>query len=219
MSELQSYQKADVSGNVRLMNETEKYNASSIETRDGFRRERWDYAVEHGALYDSNGNLVGGEIIGTANRLIFTLPDGWLWEDLFASHTHTGNYGGTFSVVRVDKNTNAISGDIYHLTYANLIGYEANCKEGVYTILRTSKSDRKGFFDAAREAEESAEDSALEIVADRWAEIGRVVNSQQAYLENMEERRAEKARIMHEWFSSEAGRFGYKYSFTARDEL
>lgn len=56
---------------------------------------------------------------GSAGTVTFWLPKGESRENVRPVHTHNGTFGGTFSV-----GGNG-SGDIYHLTKANTLGYDA----------------------------------------------------------------------------------------------
>lgn len=201
-----------VSKQPRALKAPQAYTASAITTGSEFASNSWGFTNEYGAILDKDGNVIGDVITGRGTSITFILPEGYKWEDLQATHTHPHEYGGTFST-GADG-----TGDIYHLTHANLISHTAICHEGTYHIERTENSKPMEFYDAARAAELKAEEDAFDIVYD-WAEKERKTpfnGFPQSKLNEMQ--REEKAKLMHKWFSENASIYGYTYSFTAAGE-
>lgn len=201
-----------VSKQPRALKAPQTYTASAITTSSEFASNSWSFTKEYGAILDKDGNVIGDVITGEETSITFTLPEGYKWEDLQATHTHPYEYGGTFSTGEDRK------GDIYHLTHANLISHTAICHEGTYHIERTENSKPMEFYDAARAAELKAEEDAFDIVYD-WAEKeGKTPFNGFPQSKLNEMQREEKAKLMHKWFSENANIYGYTYSFTAAGE-
>lgn len=201
-----------VSKQPRALKAPQTYTASAITTSSEFASNNWSFTKEYGAILDKDGNVIGDVITGRGTSITFILPEGYKWEDLQATHTHPHEYGGTFST-GVDG-----TGDIYHLTHANLISHTAICHEGTYHIERTEDSKPMEFYDAARAAELKAEEDAFDIVYD-WAEKeGKTPFNGFPQSKLNEMQREEKAKLMHKWFSENANIYGYTYSFTAAGE-
>lgn len=196
----------------RALKAPQAYTASAITTGSEFASNSWGFTNEYGAILDKDGNVIGDVITGRGTSITFILPEGYKWEDLQATHTHPHEYGGTFST-GADG-----TGDIYHLTHANLISHTAICHEGTYHIERTENSKPMEFYDAARAAELKAEEDAFDIVYD-WAEKeGKTPFNGFPQSKLNEMQREEKAKLMHKWFSENASIYGYTYSFTAAGE-
>lgn len=196
----------------RALKAPQTYTASAITTGSEFASNSWGFTNEYGAILDKDGNVIGDVITGRGTSITFILPEGYKWEDLQATHTHPHEYGGTFST-GADG-----TGDIYHLTHANLISHTAICHEGTYHIERTENSKPMEFYDAARAAELKAEEDAFDIVYD-WAEKeGKTPFNGFPQSKLNEMQREEKAKLMHKWFSENASIYGYTYSFTAAGE-
>lgn len=201
-----------VSKQPRALKAPQAYTASAITTGSEFASNSWGFTNEYGAILDKDGNVIGDVITGRGTSITFILPEGYKWEDLQATHTHPHEYGGTFST-GADG-----TGDIYHLTHANLISHTAICHEGTYHIERTEDSKPMEFYDAARAAELKAEEDAFDIVYD-WAEKeGKTPFNGFPQSKLNEMQREEKAKLMHKWFSENASIYGYTYSFTAAGE-
>ena len=201
-----------VSKQPRALKAPQAYTASAITTGSEFASNSWGFTNEYGAILDKDGNVIGDVITGRGTSITFILPEGYKWEDLQATHTHPYEYGGTFST-GADG-----TGDIYHLTHANLISHTAICHEGTYHIERTEDSKPMEFYDAARAAELKAEEDAFDIVYD-WAEKeGKTPFNGFPQSKLNEMQREEKAKLMHKWFSENASIYGYTYSFTAAGE-
>lgn len=201
-----------VSKQPRALKAPKAYTASAITTGSEFASNSWGFTNEYGAILDKDGNVIGDVITGRGTSITFILPEGYKWEDLQATHTHPHEYGGTFST-GADG-----TGDIYHLTHANLISHTAICHEGTYHIERTEDSKPMEFYDAARAAELKAEEDAFDIVYD-WAEKeGKTPFNGFPQSKLNEMQREEKAKLMHKWFSENASIYGYTYSFTAAGE-
>ena len=201
-----------VSKQPRALKAPQAYTASAITTGSEFASNSWGFTNEYGAILDKDGNVIGDVITGRGTSITFILPEGYKWEDLQATHTHPHEYGGTFST-GADG-----TGDIYHLTHANLISHTAICHEGTYYIERTENSKPMEFYDAARAAELKAEEDAFDIVYD-WAEKeGKTPFNGFPQSKLNEMQREEKAKLMHKWFSENAKIYGYTYSFTAAGE-
>ena len=201
-----------VSKQPRALKAPQAYTASAITTGSEFASNSWGFTNEYGAILDKDGNVIGDVITGRGTSITFILPEGYKWEDLQATHTHPHEYGGTFST-GADG-----TGDIYHLTHANLISHTAICHEGTYHIERTENSKPMEFYDAARAAELKAEEDAFDIVYD-WAEKeGKTPFNGFPQSKLNEMQREEKAKLMHKWFSENASIYGYTYSFTAAGE-
>lgn len=201
-----------VSKQPRALKAPQAYTASAITTGSEFASNSWGFTNEYGAILDKDGNVIGDVITGRGTSITFILPEGYKWEDLQATHTHPHEYGGTFST-GADG-----TGDIYHLTHANLISHTAICHEGTYHIERTEDSKPMEFYDAARAAELKAEEDAFDIVYD-WAEKeGKTPFNGFPQSKLNEMQREEKAKLMHKWFSENANIYGYTYSFTAAGE-
>lgn len=201
-----------VSKQPRALKAPQAYTASAITTGSEFASNSWGFTNEYGAILDKDGNVIGDVITGRGTSITFILPEGYKWEDLQATHTHPHEYGGTFST-GADG-----TGDIYHLTHANLISHTAICHEGTYHIERTDNSKPMEFYDAARAAELKAEEDAFDIVYD-WAEKeGKTPFNGFPQSKLNEMQREEKAKLMHKWFSENASIYGYTYSFTAAGE-
>ena len=201
-----------VSKQPRALRAPQAYTASAITTGSEFASNSWGFTNEYGAILDKDGNVIGDVITGRGTSITFILPEGYKWEDLQATHTHPHEYGGTFST-GADG-----TGDIYHLTHANLISHTAICHEGTYHIERTEDSKPMEFYDAARAAELKAEEDAFDIVYD-WAEREGKTPFNGFPQSNLNEmQREEKAKLMHKWFSENANIYGYTYSFTAAGE-
>ena len=201
-----------VSKQPRALKAPQAYTASAITTGSEFASNSWGFTNEYGAILDKDGNVIGDVITGRGTSITFILPEGYKWEDLQATHTHPHEYGGTFST-GADG-----TGDIYHLTHANLISHTAICHEGTYHIERTENSKPMEFYDAARAAELKAEEDAFDIVYD-WAEReGKTPFNGFPQSKLNEMQREEKAKLMHKWFSENANIYGYTYSFTAAGE-
>lgn len=201
-----------VSKQPRALKAPQAYTASAITTGSEFASNSWGFTNEYGAILDKDGNVIGDVITGRGTSITFILPEGYKWEDLQATHTHPHEYGGTFST-GADG-----TGDIYHLTHANLISHTAICHEGTYHIERTEDSKPMEFYDAARAAELKAEEDAFDIVYD-WAEReGKTPFNGFPQSKLNEMQREEKAKLMHKWFSENANIYGYTYSFTAAGE-
>ena len=201
-----------VSKQPRALKAPQTYTASAITTGSEFASNSWGFTNEYGAILDKDGNVIGDVITGRGTSITFILPEGYKWEDLQATHTHPHEYGGTFST-GADG-----TGDIYHLTHANLISHTAICHEGTYHIERTEDSKPMEFYDAARAAELKAEEDAFDIVYD-WAEReGKTPFNGFPQSKLNEMQREEKAKLMHKWFSENANIYGYTYSFTAAGE-
>ena len=201
-----------VSKQPRALKSPQTYTASAITTGNEFASNSWGFTNEYGAILDKDGNVIGDVITGRGTSITFILPEGYKWEDLQVTHTHPHEYGGTFSTGGDG------TGDIYHLTHANLISHTAVCHEGTYHIERTENSKPMEFYDAARAAELKAEEDAFDIVYD-WAEKERKTpfnGFPQSKLNEMQ--REEKAKLMHKWFSENAKIYGYTYSFTEAGE-
>lgn len=201
-----------VSKQPRALKAPQAYTASAITTGSEFASNSWGFTNEYGAILDKDGNVIGDVITGRGTSITFILPEGYKWEDLQATHTHPHEYGGTFST-GADG-----TGDIYHLTHANLISHTAICHEGTYHIERTEDSKPMEFYDAARAAELKAEEDAFDIVYD-WAEKeGKTPFNGFPQSKLNEMQREEKAKLMHKWFSENAKIYGYTYSFMAAGE-
>lgn len=201
-----------VSKQPRALKAPQTYTASAITTGSEFASNSWGFTNEYGAILDKDGNVIGDVITDRGTSITFILPEGYKWEDLQATHTHPHEYGGTFST-GADG-----TGDIYHLTHANLISHTAICHEGTYHIERTEDSKPMEFYDAARAAELKAEEDAFDIVYD-WAEReGKTPFNGFPQSKLNEMQREEKAKLMHKWFSENANIYGYTYSFTAAGE-
>ena len=201
-----------VSKQPRALKAPQAYTASAITTGSEFASNSWGFTNEYGAILDKDGNVIGDVITGRGTSITFILPEGYKWEDLQATHTHPHEYGGTFST-GADG-----TGDIYHLTHANLISHTAICHEGTYHIERTENSKPMEFYDAARAAELKAEEDAFDIVYD-WAEKeGKTPFNGFPQSKLNEMQREEKAKLMHKWFSENASIYGYTYSFTEAGE-
>ena len=149
-----------------LRKQQDAFTASSIRTRSGFAKSNWSFQKEYGALYNKRGQLVSDVFEGKAGTVTFWLPKGESWENVRPVHTHNGTFGGTFSV-----GGNG-SGDIYHLTKANTLGYDAICNEGRYAIDRTENSRPEEFYEAAKAAEDHARFDAEESVFKDWEKKG-----------------------------------------------
>lgn len=201
-----------VSKQPRALKAPQAYTVSAITTGSEFASNSWGFTNEYGAILDKDGNVIGDVITGRGTSITFILPEGYKWEDLQATHTHPHEYGGTFST-GADG-----TGDIYHLTHANLTSHTAICHEGTYYIERTENSKPMEFYDAARAAELKAEEDAFDIVYD-WAEKeGKTPFNGFPQSKLNEMQREEKAKLMHKWFSENANIYGYTYSFTAAGE-
>lgn len=192
----------------RALTVRRSYMASAITTGSEFIDNKWSFTREYGAILDEEGNVVGDVIVGKENTVSFSLPKGYVWEELQIIHTHPYEYGGTFST-GADGH-----GDIYHLTSANLISHTAVCHEGIYRIVRTEAARPEEFYKAAREAEIHAEEKASITVTDDLVAEGKTIfNGKVTYGEMLELERIKKAELMHEWFSLNAKIYGYRYSF------
>lgn len=193
-----------------LRRQQDAFTASSIRTRSGFARSSWSFQREYGALYSKRGQLVGDVLEGRAGAVTFRLPKGESWENVRPVRTHNGTFGGTFSV-----GGNG-SGDIYHLTKANTLGYDAICNEGRYTIDRTEKSRPEEFYEAAKAAEIGAREKAIDAVGDEWLKSGKSIMNGSAWEELEEDERKAASDAMDKWLKENAGKFGYRYRFTRR---
>lgn len=192
----------------RALTVRRSYTASAITTGSEFIDNKWSFTREYGAILDEEGNVVGDVIVGKENTVSFSLPKGYVWEELQIIHTHPYEYGGTFST-GADGH-----GDIYHLTSANLISHTAVCHEGIYRIVRTEAARPEEFYKAAREAEIYAEEKASITVTDDLVAEGKTIfNGKVTYGEMLELERIKKAELMHEWFLLNAKIYGYRYSF------
>lgn len=192
----------------RALTVRRSYIASAITTGSEFINNKWSFTREYGAILDEEGNVVGDVIVGKENTVSFSLPKGYVWEELQIIHTHPYEYGGTFST-GADGH-----GDIYHLTSANLISHTAVCHEGIYRIVRTEAARPEEFYKAAREAEIHAEEKASITVTDDLVAEGKTIfNGKVTYGEMLELERIKKAELMHEWFLLNAKIYGYRYSF------
>lgn len=192
----------------RALTVRRSYTASAITTGSEFINNKWSFTREYGAILDEEGNVVGDVIVGKENTVSFSLPKGYVWEELQIIHTHPYEYGGTFST-GADGH-----GDIYHLTSANLISHTAVCYEGIYRIVRTEAARPEEFYKAAREAEIHAEEKASITVTDDLVAEGKTIfNGKVTYGEMLELERIKKAELMHEWFLLNAKIYGYRYSF------
>lgn len=192
----------------RALTVRRSYTASAITTGSEFINNKWSFIREYGAILDEEGNVVGDVIVGKENTVSFSLPKGYVWEELQIIHTHPYEYGGTFST-GADGH-----GDIYHLTSANLISHTAVCHEGIYRIVRTEAARPEEFYKAAREAEIHAEEKASITVTDDLVAEGKTIfNGKVTYGEMLELERIKKAELMHEWFLLNAKIYGYRYSF------
>ena len=192
----------------RALTVRRSYMASAITTGSEFIDNKWSFTREYGAILDEEGNVVGDVIVGKENTVSFSLPKGYVWEELQIIHTHPYEYGGTFSTGAEGH------GDIYHLTSANLISHTAVCHEGIYRIVRTEAARPEEFYKAAREAEIHAEEKASITVTDDLVAEGKTIfNGKVTYGEMLELERIKKAELMHEWFSLNAKIYGYRYSF------
>lgn len=192
----------------RALTVRRSYTASAITTGSEFINNKWSFTREYGAILDEEGNVVGDVIVGKENTVSFSLPKGYVWEELQIIHTHPYEYGGTFST-GADGH-----GDIYHLTSANLISHTAVCHEGIYRIVRTEAARPEEFYKAAREAEIHAEEKASITVTDDLVAEGKTIfNGKVTYGEMLELERIKKAELMHEWFLLNAKIYGYRYSF------
>ena len=201
-----------VSKQPRALKSPQTYTASAITTGNEFASNSWGFTNEYGAILDKDGNVIGDVITGRGTSITFILPEGYKWEDLQVTHTHPHEYGGTFSTGEDG------TGDIYHLTHANLISHTAICHEGTYHIERTENSKPMEFYDAARAAEIKADADAFDIVYD-WAEKeGKTPFNGFPQSKLNEMQREEKAKLMHKWFSENAKIYGYTYSFTEAGE-
>lgn len=203
-----------VAGQPRALGPQRAYKASQIRTRDKFLTAHWrdDLADEWGGVFDSQGNLVGKIRRGHGGAVTFTCPDGHSWEQLRPVHTHPGAIGGTFSVGSREE-----GGDIFHLTDANCLGYDARCNEGVYSISRTVSARPREFYLAAREAELDAREAAYNAVCDRWERQGMSFLAGPGQQQFVSENKEAMSDIMHEWFKDNAAHYGYRYSFSRRE--
>ena len=100
-------------------------------------------------MYDGTGRLVSEIFVGDGGSVSFSVSDEFVWKDKRVIHTHPGEVGGTLS-----------SGDVFHLTDADALSYEAVCKEGTYTLERMaelSAARRREFCNAVEDAEFEAQ--------------------------------------------------------------
>lgn len=192
------------------------YAASSIRTRSGFAKCNWKFEREYGAVYDSHGRLIPGTITeGYPGHVHFKRPPGG-WKDTRVVHTHDGEFGGCFSVGTKE------SGDLYHLLDADLIGYDAVCREGVYKITRKRQApedERKRFWRDARKVERDAENEASDKLTAEWMAAGKLLTTSELEDEFNAQLRRMQSDIMHAWLSEHAGEYGYRYTFTPRNEV
>lgn len=196
----------------RALGPQRAYRASQIRTREKFLTAHWrdDLADEWGATFDADGNIVGKISRGNGGAVTFTCPSGYSWEQLRPVHTHPGPVGGTFSV------GDRTGGDIFHLTDANCLGYDARCNEGVYSISRTAAARPRDFYLAARNAEVEAREAAYETVCSRWEKQGKLLIGADAYEEFEQEGKEAMSALMHKWFTDNSSSYGYRYEFEGR---
>ena len=196
------------------------YEASSIMTRNGFNKSRWKYTREYAAVYDERGRLVSGPFQGPAGSgtVTMSIPAGETWRDKRMTHTHPFEYGGTFSALHVDESGHK-TGDIFHLTDANLLSIDAVCNEGTYTLERTrplGRKERKTFLYAAADASALAENEVGDRMEAEWMRLRKTLTTAKAQDEWDEELRVGIAKRMHVWYTENAGKYGYSYTFKQR---
>ena len=174
------------------------YTASSIRTRNGFKKCRWAYQREYGAVYDSRGRIISDVFVGDEGSVSFAVPDGFDWTDRRVVHTHPGKRGGTFSGAD-----------------ANLLSYEAVAREGVYAIERTpaaTESSRRRLTADYSAFEDKVADDRYHETEDEFLAKGR-----DPYLADHDEFVATVLSKMHadqhEWLTKHVVEYGYRYSF------
>lgn len=146
--------------------------------------------VEYGYMIDRKGKMVAG---AKGNRgsvgIAYDNQKGML-----VTHNHPGAYGGTFS-----------DADINHLTRENLREIRAVAKEGTYSMKATRKANPIGLNKALAKDMASIEKKA-------------VLNASQKSLNYSGRKRTNMYRkaytdTISDWYSNNAGKYGYKYSF------
>ena len=116
------------------------------------------------------------------------------------THNHPDVFGGTFS-----------DADIACLQYG-MSELRASAREGNYSMRATKQADPHSFFKAYTRAaprlQEKMRTIAMEIGQRRYANI-------EAY--TRENRRAQ-LRVLHDWYTENAGTYGYIYTFDPRED-
>lgn len=187
-----------------LVDPSRRYSASSIMTRSGFRKSKWKHQREYGAVYDENGRLVSKIFVGEHGHVTFDVPDGFQWRNKRASHTHPGDFGGTFSPE-----------DIFHLTDGDLLSYDASCTEGTYVIERSGDPGRETrealYKDFSARADHSSENRYFEVL-ERFMGSGL-----DPYGDDAESFESEVKRLvsgdLDAWLRENAVKYSYEYKF------
>ncbi len=190
-----------------LTSERHVYAARSIKTIDGFDKSNWKRGREYGAVYDERGRLVSDVFVGDDGEVRFSVPDGFTWKDRRVAHTHPGEFGGTFS-----------SDDIWHLTDADLLSYEASCSEGRYVITRAktlSRRERRKFFDDFSSFELDSNARRSNEVQGEFLGAGKDPTGADRG-EFISEVLKRISVAVDEWLSGNAVKYGYTYSFGKR---
>lgn len=192
------------------------FNASSLMNREEFLAMDVDdeSMPEIAAIYDKNWNPIGDVTSGDADSVSFNLPNGYEWRDLRLMHTHTGEFGGTFSGRYVDPDSGNVSGDIFTLTESGCLSIEAKCSEGVYRLERLDNANPKDFMSAAESKESEFRDEAGGAAIDDFFEShGTPPMSEEDFREVAQSERRIISGKMHEWYNSNAESYGFSYTF------
>lgn len=116
------------------------------------------------------------------------------------THNHPSVYGGTFS----DADINCLSMGMREL--------RASAREGTYSMKRHKDADPKGFMkaylDSADRLQERMYQKAVDVAREYY-------HSREDY-EKINRR--EQLQVIHEWYSENAPRYGYTYTFTPAGE-
>lgn len=149
--------------------------------------------VEYGYLINKDGKVVAG---ARGNKHGVGIAYDGSQEGMTLTHNHPSNYGGTFS-----------GADISHLTEAKLKQIRAVAKEGTYKMTATKNANPTGLNKALAKdinrLNAQAQKNSLKVKKSNLTKKQYNTTRRKAYVDTIDS-----------WYKKNAGKYGYKYTFT-----
>lgn len=168
----------------------------NVKVKSDFEKYFGKESVEHAFVLDGEGKITGGY---KGNDRSVGIPTSKLANSNFKTtltHNHPGSYGGTLSPA-----------DIYSATKNKLKSVRAVAKEGTYKLVARKNANPTGLIKALQKNEKK-----IAVRGTRRAMKIKTGNAKRtAY-----DRRVAYTSAYHDWYSKNASKYGYSYSFTKK---
>lgn len=162
--------------------------------------------TEKMTLVDADGNVIL-EKSGGKGSVSFGAKEGFhMNESTTLTHNHPGEYGGTFS-----------GADVKVMVDYRLRAIRAVCKEGTYSLERTSKTNSNDSYDFNRAYQKQSDSLNYKMRTEynsQKKKIARGETSVNDANQQLADYRTGLCNQQHEWLVQNAPKYGYNYVFT-----